>query len=103
MRKLYPALAACALIATPASAQLVGGGLVVVNVSDVIDDIAVAINVEENTIPVNVQVPVAVAAAVCDIDVNVLAQQRKDGQRSCTAETTNSALNKFVQKTMRKE
>lgn len=103
MRMIYPALAACALIAAPASAQLVGGGLVVVNVSDVIDDIAVDLNVSENNIPVTVQVPVSVAAAVCGLDVNVLAKQMQDGDRTCDATSNNAALNKFVQKQMRKE
>jgi len=98
MRILYPALAACALIATPASAQLVGGGLVVVNISDVIDDIAVAINVEENQIPVTVQVPIGIAANVCDVNANVLAQQRKAGGARCDAENTSTALNKIVQR-----
>ncbi len=102
MRMIYPALAAFAFIASPASAQLVGGGLVVVNVSDVIDDIAVDLNVSENNIPVTVQVPVSVAAAVCGLDVNVLAQQRQEGARTCDATSNNAALNKFVQKQMKK-
>ncbi len=102
MRMILPALAACALIATPVSAQLVGGGLVVVNVSDVIDDIAVDLNVSENQIPVTVQVPVAVAAAICGLDVNVLAKQRQDGERTCDATSNNAALNKIVQKQMKK-
>jgi hypothetical protein len=84
-------------MAAPASAQLVGGGLVVVNISDVIDDIAVAINVEENQIPVTVQVPIGVAANVCDVNANVLAQQRKkEGTATCTAENTSTALNQAV-------
>lgn len=103
MRLILPALAACALVATPVSAQLVGGGLVVVNVSDVIDDIAVDLNISENNIPVTVQVPVSVAAAVCGLDVNVLAKQMQDGQRTCDATSNNAALNKFVQKQMRKQ
>jgi hypothetical protein len=101
MRIILPALAACTLMAAPASAQLVGGGLVVVNMSDVIDDIAVAINVEENQIPVTVQVPIGVAANVCDVNANVLAQQRKEGTATCTAENTSTALNQAVQKQMK--
>lgn len=103
MRMIFPALAACALVATPASAQLVGGGLVVVNVSNVANNIARDLSIDVRNVPITVQVPVSVAAAVCDIDVNVLAQQRKDGPRTCTAESTSSALNKFVQKQMRQQ
>lgn len=43
-------------------------GLVNVNVSDVV-----------------VKVPVSVAANICDLDVNVLAQQLELGNRTCTA------------------
>ncbi len=35
---------------------------------------------------VTVQVPIAVAANLCDVNVNVLAQQNKRGQTRCTAD-----------------
>lgn len=74
-------------------------GLVNVNVSDVRVDIAKAINVEENQIPVNVQAPIGVAANVCNVAANVLAQQRKEtGQAECTAQSTSQALNQIVQR-----
>lgn len=104
MRIIYPALAACALIATPVSAQLVGGGLVVVNITDntILQDIANDLSVDISQVPVTVQVPVSVAAAVCDaLDVNALAKQRQDGPRSCTATSNSEALTKFAQKQMR--
>ena len=40
---------------------------------------------------VTVQVPVAVAANLCDINVNVLAQQNKRGPTTCTADADSSA------------
>lgn len=40
---------------------------------------------------VTVQVPVAVAANICDVSVNVLAQQNKDGPTTCTADADSSA------------
>lgn len=40
---------------------------------------------------VTVQLPVAVAANICDVNVNVLAQQGKAGSPTCTADATSSA------------
>jgi hypothetical protein len=99
MRKLIP-LAVAALIATgSAHAQLVGGGLVVVNISNVANNIARDLDVNVSNIPVTVQVPVSVAAAVCNIDVNVLARQGRGGEtRTCDATSTNTALNRVVQR-----
>lgn len=101
MRKMMiPALAACALVATSASAQLVGGGLVVVNISNVANNLARDLDVSVSNIPVTVQVPVGVAATVCDVNANVLAQQRKTGGATCTAQNTSEALNQIVQRQM---
>jgi hypothetical protein len=101
MRKIMMAAALAlgtASMTAPATAQLVGGGLVVVNVSNVANNLAQNLDVNVSNIPVTVQVPVSVAAAVCGLDVNVLAKQRQDGPRTCTAESTNDALNKIVQR-----
>ena len=101
MRKLMIAAAALAAVSVPASAQLVGGGLVVVNVSNVANNIARDLNVNVSNVPVTVQVPVGIAAAVCGIDANVLATSRKrDTNYSCTAENTSDALNRIVQRQM---
>jgi hypothetical protein len=72
-------------------------GLVNVNISDVVDDIAVAINVDRNQIPVTVQVPVGIAANVCNVSAAVLAQQAADAA-PCDATTTSQALNQAVQR-----
>jgi hypothetical protein len=40
---------------------------------------------------VTVQVPVAVAANLCDVNVNVLAQQNKAGETTCEADAESSA------------
>ena len=84
--------------AVPASAQLVGGGLVVVNISNVANDIAKDLDVNVSNVPVTVQVPVAVAATVCNVDVIVLSRQGPGGQTpQCTARSTSDALNQIVQ------
>ena len=90
-------------LALPASAQLVGGGLVVVNVSNVANNIARDLDVNVSNIPVTVQAPVSVAAAVCGLDVNVLARQKQDGQRACDATSNNAALNRIVQRQLTRQ
>ena len=65
-------------VTAPASAQpLFTGGLVNVNVTDVLTNNDVA-----------VQVPIGVAANVCDVSVAVLAETAGDAPVNCTASTT---------------
>ena len=66
-----------ALTAMPALAQTQQRGLVNVDV-DVTDNVVI------------VQVPIAVAANVCDVSVNVLAQQLKNGPTTCEAVAENN-------------
>lgn len=60
-------------------AVVIGGGLVNVQVVDVIDNIEV--NVED--INVVLSVALQLAANVCDVNVNVLAKQLRDGGATC--------------------
>jgi len=102
---LITAFAAATLVATPALAQL-NGGLVVIDLSrnnvdlDLLNNVANDLNVNVSQIPVNVQVPIGLAAAICDVNANVLAQQKKNGGSPCTAKNQTSALNKAVQRQM---
>jgi hypothetical protein len=64
----FVALVASAMLAVPASAQPEQNGLINLAVTDV-----------------NIQVPVAVAANLCDINVNVLAVQEREGGAECEA------------------
>ena len=70
-------------MAPPASAQVVigPGGLVNVQIVDVIDDITV--NVED--VAVTLGVALQLAANVCDVGVNVLATQLKSGGAECSS------------------
>ena len=85
MKMLRAAVVAGALsvpLATTTSAQppvVVGGGLVNVQIVDVIDDVTV--NVEN--VNVTVAAALQLAANVCDVSVNVLAQQLKGGGATC--------------------
>ena len=63
-------------LATPAIAAPQQTGLVNVNIDDV-----------------TIQVPIAVAANLCDINVNVLAVQLRNGQTECDAKADSDANN----------
>ena len=70
-------------MAPPAWAQVVigPGGLVNVQIADVIDDIEV--NVED--VSLTVGAAVQLAANVCDVSANVLATQLKGGGATCSS------------------
>lgn len=105
MRKLIIAAAALGLGTSPAIAQNVdlSGGLVDVTIQDVtiLNDFLNAAQIQalnNVAVPVTVQVPVGVAANVCGVDANVLAQQKKSGDATCTAENGSRALAQTVVK-----
>jgi hypothetical protein len=85
------------LVSALAFAQVQVGNLVNVNISNVKTDIAKNINVDVSQVPVTVQAPIDVAAAVCGISVDALTSQVQQGNNTCTARSTNSALNQIVQ------
>src|SRR5438477_11688840 len=90
-------LLACVLLVGLSFAQVAANNLINVNVSNIKTDIAKNINVDVSQIPVTVQAPIDVAAAVCGVSVDVLTSQTQQGNNTCTAKTTNSALNQIVQ------
>ncbi len=74
-------------------------GVVNVDTHNVANNIAKHINVDASQIPVTVQAPTGVAANVCNVAENVLdAQGGSGGGRSCTAQTTSTALDQAVQR-----
>src|SRR5512146_1367561 len=79
------------LAALPLAAQQ--SGLVNVDIKNVANNIAQNLSVNVSQIPVTVQAPIDVAAQVCGVDVNVLTQQAAQGNATCTAKQTSSALN----------
>jgi hypothetical protein len=104
MRKFMPIAIAAVMAASPALAQQSGGGLVVVNISNVANNIARDLDVNVSNIPVTVQVPVSVAAAVCGLTVNALATQGRGGDtRTCDATSNNAALNRIVQRQLSRQ
>lgn len=100
MRIMIPALAAAlSLSAVPAIAQ--NSGLVVVDLgnADVLNNLAqnLKVNVSDISALNNVSIPIGLAAAVCDVNANVLAQQKKTGTPTCEAKNSTAALQKAVQ------
>ena len=71
--------------------------LVNVSLRNVLNNLSVALHVEQANIPVNAQVPIDVAANVCGVSVNVLAASVASGQGGCTATTTSPSLVQYVQ------
>lgn len=74
--------------------------LVNVNIQDILQDIAVDLNIEDTNIPVTLQVPVSIAANVCGVDVGVLSAQLDTGNANCTAQTGSQELTQIVQQEM---
>lgn len=78
---------ASVMAAPPASAQpLVTGGLVNVTVTDVIDGDVLSDN------NVSVGAALGVAANVCDVNVNVLARQLRNGGATCTSDASDQQV-----------
>lgn len=71
--------------------------LVNVNLENVLNNLSVALNIEEANIPVNAQVPIDVAANVCGVSVSALSASIASGQASCTATTVSPQLTQVVQ------
>lgn len=65
--------------ASASAAPVVTGGVVNVTVTDVIDDVTVTVQ----DVNVGVAAALKIAANVCDVNVNVLAQQLRDGGATC--------------------
>ena len=99
MRKMiFAAAIATATVSAPAIAQVGNSqGLVSVQVQDVsllnnfLNDTQIAA-LNELSVPVTVQAPISVAANVCDLTVAALAEQRKNGEATCTAKSGSKAL-----------
>lgn len=96
MRKLLFASASLLVWTGVASAQTTPDSLITVNLQDVLKDIAVDLNVSENSIPVNVQLPINLAANVCDVDVSVLSAKVDAGDTTCAAVTGSQEVTQIV-------
>jgi hypothetical protein len=73
-------------------------GLVNVNLSNVLNNLALDLKIDKANIPINAQIPISVAANVCGVSINVLSIGAGGGSsKGCTAQTTSPALEQAVQ------
>lgn len=101
MKRIFLASAVFAMSVGVSAAQTPSlDGLVNVNIQDVLQDIAIDLNIEETNIPVTIQLPISVAANVCDVSVNVLSAQSDSGNATCAAVTGSQELTQIVQQEM---
>lgn len=70
--------------------------LVNVNLSNVLNDLSVRLQIDRANIPVNAQIPIQLAANVCGVSINVLSVST-GGQANCTAKTAPAELAQVVQ------
>lgn len=70
--------------------------LVSVNLKDVLNDLAVKLNIDSANVPINIQLPIALAANVCGVSINILSVST-GGQANCTATTAPQDLAQVVQ------
>lgn len=75
--------------------------LITVNLSNVANSIAKNLQLNASQIPAAVQTPVEVAASICHVGKKVLEEQGTSPNASCTAETTNGALEKIVREQLK--
>jgi hypothetical protein len=76
----------------------VATSLVNVDLSNVLNDVAVKLNVDKSNIPINAQIPITVAANVCGVSINILSIGAGGGSsKGCTATTASPELVQAVQ------
>ena len=83
-----------------AGANAVGSvpSLVNVNLSNVLNNLALDLHIDKANIPINAQIPISIAANVCGVSINVLSIGAGGGSsKGCTAQTTSPALEQAVQ------
>jgi hypothetical protein len=73
-----------------------GVSLVNVNLSNVLNDLALDLNIDKANIPINAQIPITIAANVCGVSINILSVST-GGSPTCTAVTTSPELSQTVQ------
>src|SRR5215213_7149503 len=72
--------------------------LVNVNLSNVLNDLALDLKIDKANIPINAQIPITIAANVCGVSINILSIGAGGGSsKGCTATTASPELAQAVQ------
>jgi hypothetical protein len=82
------------------SAAGAGTSLVNVNLSNVLNNLAVQLHVDKANIPINAQIPITIAANICGVSINILSVSTGGSSKGCTAVTTSPQLAQAVQQQM---
>lgn len=79
-------------------ADVAGAGvsLVKVDLSNVLNDLALDLNIDKSNIPINAQIPISLAANICGVSINILSVST-GGSPNCTATSTSPELTQAVQ------
>jgi len=88
--------AGSAVASGAASLGTAATSLVNVNLSNVLNDLAVQLHVDRANIPVNAQIPITIAANICGVSINVLSVSQGGTSQGCTAVTTSPQLTQVV-------
>jgi uncharacterized membrane protein YgcG len=84
------------------AAGAVGSGvpsLVNVDLSNVLNNLAVQLHLDRANVPINAQIPINIAANVCGVSINILSVSN-GGHANCTAQTAPAELAQVVQQQM---
>jgi hypothetical protein len=72
--------------------------LVNVNLSNVLNNLALDLHVDKANIPINAQIPISIAANVCGVSINILSIGAGGGKSSgCTANSISPELQQYIQ------
>lgn len=74
-------------------------GLVNVDLSNVLNNLAVQLHLDRANVPINAQIPINIAANVCGVSINILSASN-GGRANCTAQTAPAELAQVVQQQM---
>ncbi len=72
--------------------------LVNVNLSNVLNNLALDLKIDKANIPINAQIPINIAANVCGVSINVLSIGAGGGKSNgCTANSVSPELKQYIQ------
>jgi hypothetical protein len=72
--------------------------LVNVNLSNVLNNLALDLKIDKANIPINAQIPINIAANVCGVSINILSIGAGGGKTSgCTANSISPELKQYIQ------
>ena len=73
--------------------------LVNVDLSNVLNDLSLDLDIDKANIPINAQIPITLAANICGVSINILSVST-GGSPNCTARSTSPELSQAVQQQM---